>query len=100
MADREPWPRFRREPGSSFLAPGIRERTDRDFAGPLRPGIAGNVGARGGAVASDSRATDVGMDWVRRPPVDRIGQKYPESDPVDGLIADRGGRRATRARDR
>jgi hypothetical protein len=77
----------------------VRERTDRDLAGPLRPGIAGVVGARGGAVASDSRASDLGMDWVRRPPVDSIGQKYPNTNPVDGLIADRGGRRNV-ARDR
>ena len=101
MADREPWPRMRREPGTSVLAPGIREKTDRDFAGPLRPGIAGTVGARGGAYADDTRASDLGTDRMDHYAKDSIGQKYPETDGKVPLISDRGGRRGVpRDRDR
>jgi hypothetical protein len=57
----------------------------------LRPGIAGVVGARGGAVADASRASDLGMDHLGRDN-DAIGQicKHPDVP----LIDDRGGRRA------
>lgn len=87
------YPPFKREPGGSFLAPGIRERTEREFMGPLRPGIAGSVGARGGAVADASRQSDLGTDHLGRDN-DAIGQvcKHPDVP----LISDRGGRRASR----
>ena len=95
MATRETWPRYRREPGTNFLAPGIREVTTREFAGPTRPGIAGVVGARGGAVADASRASDLGMDHLPRD-IDAIGKHCKVGSvtaiPVD-LIDDRGGRR-------
>lgn len=86
------WPTVRDPQNTSVLAPGIRQVTGRSFAGPLRPGIAGTVGARGGPVADRSRDSDLGMDRMKRA-MDSIGQKYPEVDPTPPLVADRGPRR-------
>lgn len=87
MATQREWPRVR-DPARGFvLVPGIREGVGRSFAGPLRPGISGVAGARGGAVADDTRSTDLGMDRLRCA-VDAIGQKYPETDSPSPLLAE------------
>ncbi|MBO0737074.1 MAG: hypothetical protein J2P48_10960 [Alphaproteobacteria bacterium] len=75
-----------------MLVPGIRQEVGRRFVGPLRPGIAGSVGARGGVVADDTRGSDLGMDRMKLC-YDSIGKKYPESDAPERLIAERRNRR-------
>lgn len=94
-----PWPRVRTLPSASVLAPGIREETGREFCGPLRPGIAGTVGTRAGAVADDSRQTDLGMDNLGRH-VDMIGKHFPgvHTPITTRLVDDRGGRRRDRSK--
>ena len=86
MASQREWPR-ERDPRRGFvLAPGIREKIGRSFAGPLRPGVVdvGGAVARG-AIADDSRESDLGMDRLRDHK-DAIGQKYPETDPPSPLL--------------
>jgi hypothetical protein len=89
------WPRTRRsgtarsDPRACFQAPGILEISDRSVAGPLRLGTEPRVGPRGirgGGIGG----SDMGMDRMELPPVDRIGVKYPEVDrpvrPISRLV--------------
>jgi hypothetical protein len=101
LASQREWP-LDRDPRRGFvLVPGIREKIGRSFAGPLRPGVVdvGGAVARG-AVADDSRESDLGMDRLRRP-MDAIGKKYPETDPPAPLLGKEltNVRRSTRGRE-
>lgn len=57
------WLRARNQPVAMYLAPGIRERSDRAMAGPLRLGTARGVGPSG-MLAPDSFGSDMGVDRI------------------------------------
>jgi hypothetical protein len=85
MAKQGPWPRIAPSPPACTATPDGFLVSDRPLAGPLRLGTApGSVGPRGRAGDGDS---DFGMDRLEQRPVDRIGVKYPETDPPVRLIA-------------
>lgn len=70
-----PWPPTTDDQTNCAVqAPDCIERTDRSLAGPLRMGTAPRVGPRGAAVdASDTRASDFGMDRVTPRGFDPMG---------------------------
>jgi len=74
----------RTAPSAFFAVPDGYFKSERSVAGPLRRGTANSVGPRSGAANGPS---DMGMDRVEQKPVDRIGVKYPETDPPVPLIS-------------
>lgn len=89
MAQKESeWPRVKREKEVCFQTPDGLFRTDRDMAGPLRFGTAPGCGPRGNRVVGEGQNSDMGMDRLDRPPKDKMGVKYPETDPPGRLISE------------
>lgn len=81
------WPRTASSPPAFTLTPDCYLKSTRNLVGPLRLGTAPGVGPRD-APSEAFRRSDFRMDRKELPPVDSMGQKYPEVDPPVRMISD------------